>query len=53
MPAKNTQFLPRGTSRFCIDTSVCPVVTKSSITMMWHCIGMLFGENTAPTRCFE
>jgi hypothetical protein len=53
MPAKNEQFLPSETSKFCIETSVCPVVTKSSKTMMLRCGGMLLAVKTVPTRCFE
>ena len=53
MPAKNVQFLPSETSKFCIETSVCPVVTKSSKTMMLRCGGMLLAVKTVPTRCFE
>src|SRR5574344_39293 len=53
IPAKNTQFLPSETSKFCIETSVCPVVTKSSKTMMLRCGGMLLAVKTVPTRCFE
>lgn len=46
MPAKNEQFLPSETSKFCIETSVCPVVTKSSKTMMLRCGGMLLAVKT-------
>ena len=53
MPAKNMQFLPRETSKFCIETSVCPVVTKLSKTMMLRSGGMLLALKTVPTRCFE
>ena len=53
MPAKNVQLLPSETSKFCIETSVCPVVTKSSKTMMLRCGGMLLAVKTVPTRCFE
>ena len=48
MPAKNEQFLPSETSKFCIETSVCPVVTKSSKTMMLRCGGMLLAVKTFP-----
>ena len=53
MPAKNVQFLPSETSKFFIETSVCPVVTKSSKTMMLRSGGMLLALKTVPTRCFE